>query len=98
MSSGKRGAALARRTRYNEGSLIEVMQNSRSLMMRFSGARRAKADQPADLAPRPTTNKAAEKIPVPFERHARPAKAGKPDDPRLYEAPPTDIPPICRSC
>jgi hypothetical protein len=30
-----------------------------------------------NLAPRPTTNKAAEKIPVPFERHARPAKAGK---------------------
>ena len=42
-----------------------------------SGARHAKADPPADLAPRPTTNKAAEKIPVPFERHARPAKAGK---------------------
>jgi hypothetical protein len=27
-----------------------------------------------------------------------PQRPGKPDDPELYEAPPTDIPPICQGC
>ena len=45
-----------------------------------SGARHAKADPPADLAPRPTTNKAAEKNPGALRAAGRSRMS--PTDPR----------------
>ena len=53
-----------------------------SLMMRFFESPPRESRSASGLAPRPTTNKAAEKIPVPFEPLGDREFAGRQTDPR----------------